>query len=78
MIFLAFALDSSGCIKRIRSIWLRIFLVIFEFNFFIRKVFDADSFIIYIGLGAVQIFDLYIMYLFISAKVNCISLKNSE
>ena len=33
---------------------------------------------IYVGLGAVQIFDLYIMYLFIGAKVNYISLKNSE
>ena len=31
---------------------------------------------IYIGLGAKQMFDLYIKYLFIAARVNHISLKN--
>ena len=29
MSFLAFVLNNSGCIRRIRSIWLSIFLVIF-------------------------------------------------
>ena len=31
----------------------------------------------YIGLGAIQMFDLYLMYIFIDAKVNHTSLKNS-
>ena len=35
------------------------------------------AFYIYIGLGAMQMFDLYIMYIFIGARVNHISLKNA-
>ena len=31
----------------------------------------------YIGLGAIQMFDLYLMYIFIGAKVHHTSLKNS-
>ena len=45
MSFLAFALDNSGCIKRMRSLWLSIFVTIFKFNLFIRKVFDENNFI---------------------------------
>ena len=36
------------------------------------------AFHIYIDLGAMQMFDLYIVYSFIGAKVNHISLKNAE
>ena len=74
MSFLAFVLDNSGCIKRIRWIWLSIFPVIFLIQFVYQESFDGKLLLfIDISVDVMQMFDLYIMYLFI--KVNHITFK---
>ena len=47
MSFLAFALDNSGCMRRMRPTWLSILLVISYFNLSVNKFFDENS--LYIG-----------------------------
>ena len=43
MSFLVFALDNSGCMRRMRLALLSILLVIFQFNFSVKKRFDENS-----------------------------------
>ena len=79
MSFLAFVLENSGCIRRMRSIWLSIFLIIL-FNLFIRKVFDENSFIccfFHLCRCHVDVWSVYYIYIFNDAQVNLTSSKNT-